>query len=126
MKLIVLIDDSAFHRRVAGYELSTRSGIVIPEQVQTVDDIDGADVGLLILDRHMIRSWRQATERLVSRIGPECEIVEWTAGTKFDDRERWHNSIMAISKIGPMGMLAKVVNRWIATGTVRDEKESAV
>tara|TARA_R110000868_G_C10801875_1_gene757144 strand:+ start:228 stop:608 length:381 start_codon:yes stop_codon:yes gene_type:complete len=123
MKLIVVIDDSAFHRRVAGWELSTRSGVFIPQEARDVDAINGDDVGLLIVDRHMVAAWRQAAERLVSRLRPECEVVEWTGGTRFDDRERWRNAAAEVCKLDSAGTLVKVVNRWIKTGTVRETQQ---
>tara|TARA_R110000868_G_C10608912_1_gene741210 strand:- start:160 stop:534 length:375 start_codon:yes stop_codon:yes gene_type:complete len=119
MKLIVVIDDSGFHRRLARHELAHSSGIVIPETVAEVGWLDPQNIGLLILDRHMGASWKQAAERLLARITPDCEVVEWTAGTQFDDLERWPSAICAVSKIDSSGELEKLVNRWIRTGTVR-------
>ena len=118
MKLIVVIDDSGFHRRYARLELAHTSGIVIPETVAEVGWIDPQNIGLLILDRHMTTTWRQAAERLLAKRDPECEVVEWTAGTRFDDRERYREAICSVSKIDQSGELKRIVNRWIMTGTV--------
>jgi len=119
MKLIVLIDDSAVHRRVAGYELSTRSGIYIPQTARDIAGIDGNDVGLLILDRHLASDWQKHADDLVKRLRPETEIIEWTAATRFDTHDKQQRVIDTLQKTGGARELAAAVNRWIKTGTAR-------
>lgn len=117
MKLIVIIDDSAVHRRLAAHELSTRSGIFIPGTSAQVEALDPRDVGFLVLDRHLARDWRLATDALLARIGSDVEVVEWTAATRFDTRDKLARAIQTLAKTGPASELSAAVNRWIEYGT---------
>lgn len=116
MTMILVIEDKPIQRIVAGRECSTRSGILMPETPDVLDNLAVEDLGLVVVAQHLSPTWEDAAQRLFERlrdIDTKAEFVNWTCvGPSAEIAVRPLDAV-TLQKTGTAVELRQLIDRWL-------------